>query len=368
MYIPQDELIAPLPPLNPGKTPEEWRRRRKEILDLIVDLEYGGMPPQPESVRLEPLHMARHIGVETYKVHINEKFNFLLQLFTPPAAFTGKRPVLLTGDACYKKCNEEVIADANRRGFIVAKFNRNEFAHDMYTMRRDGGIYEMYPDLTFGALSAWAWGYSRALDALEQIDCADATQVAITGHSRGGKTILLAGATDERIAYTNPNNSGAHGCGCWRYVQNNPAAGEGEDKRSERLADLTRSVPYWLGPEMPKYNGRDGEIPHDMHFFKALVAPRCFLETEALADVWSNPRGSYLTYLAAKEVYRFLGAEDNISAFYREGGHNHGLNDFITLLDFCDCKREGRPLPEGYMRNPFPGLEKIYDWEAPKAE
>ncbi len=353
------------------KTRADWERRRKEILDTAVELEFGGMPPKPERFELETMQVRG--GVHSYRIHIwegKEHFTFPMQIYVPKETFdrTKKHPILLCGDGCYIYCNDAVIAEAERRGWLVAKFNRVELAHDMYNTSRDTGIYPLYPDLHFSSISAWAWGYHRCMDALEQIAYADAAQVAITGHSRGGKTILLAGATDERIAYTNPNNSGAHGCGCWRYVQNNPGAGEGEDKRSERLADLTRSVPYWLGPEMPKYNGRDGEIPHDMHFFKALVAPRCFLETEGLADVWGNPRGSYQTYLAAKEVYRFLGAEDNISAFYREGGHGHGLKDFITLLDYCDCKREGKPLPEGYTRNPFPGMEKIYDWEAPKAE
>ena len=346
MYIPQDELIAPLPPLNPGKTPEEWRRRRKEILDLIVDLEYGGMPPQPESVRLEPLHMARHIGVETYKVHINEKFNFLLQLFTPPAAFTGKRPVLLTGDACYKKCNEEVIAEANRRGFIVAKFNRNEFAHDMYTMRRDGGIYELYPELTFGALSAWAWGYSRALDALEQIECADASKVGITGYSRGGKTVLLAGATDERFTWVCPNNSGCGGAGCYRYHMRFDEVPPGMDDKSETLEDILRGAPYWFGPKLKGYIGREAELPFDQHFLKACVAPRVMVETESLGDTWGNPAGSYLTYAAAKEVYDLLGVPENIAYRACDGGHDHRPSDFAVLMDFM---QGGNGMLPGYV-------------------
>ena len=38
------------------------------------------------------------------------------------------------------------------------------------------------------------------------LDYVDPYHIAVTGYSRGGKTVLLAGATDERIRYTNPNH------------------------------------------------------------------------------------------------------------------------------------------------------------------
>jgi len=351
------------------KTVEDWRRRRQEIIDTAVELEFGGMPPVPERFELEAMQLRG--GIHSYRIHIYEgdkHFTFPMQIYVPKEGFdkSVKHPVLLCGDGCYVYCNDEVVAEAHKRGWIVAKFNRVELAHDMYNTSRDTGIYPLWPDKQFSSISAWAWGYHRCVDALEQIDYADASEVAITGHSRGGKTIMLAGATDERIKYTNPNNSGTHGCGCWRYQQQNPG-GPKYDQRSEVLNDMLRPVPYWFGPGMHDYAGRDGEIPHDAHFFKALCAPRCFIETEAFEDVWGNPRGSYQTYLAAKEVYKFLGVEGNITAHYREGGHNHGVESFCVLMDYCDMMREGKALPEEYTRNPFPGMEKIFDWEAPKA-
>ncbi len=53
-------------------------------------------------------------------------------------------------------------------------------------------------------------------------------------------------------------------------------------------------------------------MPFDQHFLKALVAPRALLSTEGLGDLWSNPSGTWQTYLAAREVCRFLGAEERI--------------------------------------------------------
>ena len=64
--------------------------------------------------------------------------------------------------------------------------------------------------------SAWAWAAQRCVDALLTMDLVQSDGIAVTGHSRGGKTAILAGATDERIAVTNPNNSGTGGAGLLR--------------------------------------------------------------------------------------------------------------------------------------------------------
>ncbi len=372
----RDIVLSKLPDvfmMKDGKrvqTLADWKRRRREILDSAVELQFGGMPPKPSKLVLETL---QHRGkIHSYRINIYEEtghFSFPMQIYVPDSLDRSKKhPVLLTGDGCYADCNDEVIADALGRGWVVAKFNRVELAHDMYNTSRDTGIYPLYPDKKFSAISAWAWGYSRCMDALEEISYADETEVAITGHSRGGKAVMLAGATDERIAYVNPNNSGTLGCGPWRYRQYGPNYPKEEYDRSEHLVNLHVPVPYWMGEGMADYVNRDGEIPHDSHFFISLVAPRCFLGTEAYGDTWGNPVGTYHSHLAAKEVYKFLGVENNIHMVYREGGHQHGVADFKALLDYCDLMRAKKDLPEQYTRNPFPGLVPIFDWKAPLLE
>ncbi len=369
----KDILLGKLPDvfiMNNGKraeTAEDWAKRRCEILDLAVGLQFGGMPPKPSRLILEPLQIRGNLY--SYKINIYEKtghFCFPMQIYVPETLDKNKKhPVLLTGDGCYLNCNDQVIADAISRGWIIAKFNRVELAPDMYNSSREGGIYPLYPKMSFSAISAWAWGYSRCMDALEQISFADEGEVAITGHSRGGKTVMLAGAVDERFAYVNPNNSGTLGCAPWRYHRYGNAHPRDYYDRSEHLLDLYNNVPYWMGEDMARYVEKDGEIPHDSHFFISLIAPRCFLGTEALGDTWGNPVGTYHTYLAAKEVYKFLGAEDKINLCYREGGHAHTPDDFKSLMDYCDLMREKKALPEKYTRNPFPGILPIFDWKAP---
>ena len=342
----QDRLLSPLPPINPGADAAAWRIRRKELLDLVVDLEYGGMPPQPESLRVEQLQ--HPLGeMLSMRVHINETFSFTLQVYKPikrPQPGT-KFPIILTGDGCYHNCNDAVIADAFSHGFAVAKFNRVEFAADTCCPDRKGGIYDLYPDSTFGAIAAWAWGYSRAMDALETLEIVDTAKVAITGHSRGGKTVLLAGALDERFAYVHPNGSGCGGAGCFRY-RTEPRDGL---RGSAQLQDILKSMAYWFGPKLPAYIGKDHTLPFDQHFLKAAVAPRMLIETSGREDTWANPKGSYLTFEAAREVYRLLGVPENIAYRIRPGGHAHTPADFNALFTFME---DPLAVTEGYTTHP----------------
>jgi len=253
-------------------------------------------------------------------------------LFAP--AGTGLHAVVLNGDACWHYATDDVIAGILRRGYAFAQFNRVEIAPDMPRARGPTG-----------ALTAWAWGYHRAVDALAQVDLVDPAQLAVVGHSRGGKAALLAGATDERIALTSANNSGAGGAGCFRVL--GPGA--------ETLSDVTQGFPHWFGPELAAYAGREHALPFDQHFLKALVAPRSLLTTEALDDLWANPVGSWHTHAAARAVYELQGAGERIAISYRPGGHDHAPADWTTLLDYCDVAFRGqsaRRFRERYRQAP----------------
>ncbi len=339
------------------KTKEEWKEHRKYLIDLVVGMEYGGMPPKPEKVEVEQFTCGGPGRINNYRVHIGS-FTFCLAVYLPKDISTP-RPVILTGDGCYRNMNDLVIDEILGRGMIAAKFNRTELAPDMYNNDRTTGIYPLYPDLKFGALSAWAWGYHRAMDALCTMPFVDKEKVAITGHSRGGKTVLLAGATDERFAYVNPNNSGAGGAGCYRYhTQLDEAPEGGHDLVSETLEGMRTSIPYWFGPDVWKYSLCEEKLPFDQHMLKALVAPRVLLQTEALADTWANPKGTWQTHMAAREVWKLVGDPKDIAFRCRPGGHAHEYGAFVTLMDLMQTGLA----PEF---NPFPDMELIFDWKAP---
>ena len=83
----------------------------------------------------------------------------------------------------------------------------------------------------WGALRAWAWGASRALDYFETDKAVDAKQVGIEGHSRYGKAALVAMAYDPRFAIGFVSSSGEGGAKLHRrnfgeLVENVAGAGE----------------------------------------------------------------------------------------------------------------------------------------------
>ena len=330
-------------------TTEEWRRHRQHLLSLI-EIEYGALPPTPPATTGHELHShpvarlsnARHTQ---YRLATGPdgRFTFLLDLLIPTGE--GAHPVVLTGDTCWGYVADDIAAEVLRRGYILAQFIRTEIVPDVYHTHaeRTAGLYRIYPGGNYGALAAWAWGYHRCIDFLTTLPFVDAARIAVTGHSRGGKAALLAGATDERIALTAPNNSGCGGAGCFRL--------QGEN--SETLKDIVTRFPYWFSPRFADFIGKEMSLPFDQHFVKALVAPRALLSTEALGDLWANPSGTWQTHLAAREAYRFLGAEDHIGIWFRDGGHSQGLPDWSTLLDFADWRLLGKPPARRFDTSPF---------------
>ena len=163
----------------------------------------------------------------------------------------------------------------------------------------------------WGALKAWAWGASRFLDYLETDPAVDAKQVAIEGHSRLGKTALVAMAYDPRFAVVYSSSSGEGGAKLYRHIYGEP------------LSHLMNAQLYqWMSPQMLKYAGplTPADLPVDNHELIALCAPRpVFIGAGALAgsdpakqqmDGWADARGMFLAEVAAGPVYRLLGKKD----------------------------------------------------------
>ena len=353
------EVSPDLPTFADGRPVQavDWEKRREELFSAIIPHEYGGMPPAgtktvgvllcDAAIRSLPGVTYRTCEVRTTFAEGGE-LSFHLNLWIPPGE--GPFPVILDGDGCWRYFDDDIVKSVLARGNIAASFNRTAVAADNKDNYRDTGIYRLFPEAEFGVLSTWAWGYHRCVDVLSQLDAVHADQIAITGHSRGGKTVLLAGATDQRIAVTNPNDSGIGGSGLnhWKC------------ERSEVVDDFIRvgSI-FWFGKGFAEYQHRDREIPYDQHFLHGLVAPRALLVNEAYEDPGANPPGSYASCRAAFPVYEMLGAKDRLGWALREGGHGHRPADFEALLDFTDRHFHGRSVRRDFQRELFPQLDEL---------
>ena len=325
-----------------------WPRRRREIIDRLLPLVYGALPPAPASTRLVCLHDAplrRWPGARLLSCRVEPEAmpGFLLRLFMPDAS--GPLPVVVSGDGCWHYADDAVLALLLSRGYGFAEFNRVEIAPDP---GHPSPHPVQVPQATarHATLAAWAWAVHRVVDVLCTLDGIDTQAIVVVGHSRGGKAALLAGATDERIALTSANNSGAGGAGSWRH----------QGPGAETLGDLMRVFGHWFDPGLRAYVGREQELPFDQHLLKALVAPRALLTTEALDDHWANPQGSWQSHRAAQCVFELLGAAGRSDIVFRPGGHDHCLADWQCLLDFSDALLRGEPQRRPASADPFPGL------------
>jgi hypothetical protein len=201
----------------------------------------------------------------------------------------------------------------------------------------------------WGAIRAWAWGASRLLDYLQTDKAVDAKHIAIEGHSRFGKTALVAMAYDQRFAVAYINSAGAGGSALARY------------RYGEELENIAGNGTYhWMAPNYLKYAStlRPEDLPVDAHELFALCAPRpVFVSggTHEGGDGWADTPGSFYAEAAANPVYQLLGAKgllaDGIPAttpppvgtalisgalgFRQHPGGHTPLPNFPTFLTFA---------------------------------
>jgi hypothetical protein len=155
----------------------------------------------------------------------------------------------------------------------------------------------------WGALRAWAWGASRALDYFETDKSVDAKHVGVEGHSRYGKAALVAMAYDQRFAIAYISSSGEGGAKLFRH------------NFGEQIGNVAGTGEYhWMAGNFLKYAGplTENDLPVDAHELIALCAPRpVFIGAGATnGDGWADAKGMFLAAVGAGPVYKLLGKSD----------------------------------------------------------
>ena len=216
---------------------------------------------------------------------------------------------------------EKVIA----RGYGVATFyggdidpDKPDFSDGVHPHFYKEGQTEPGPH-DWGTIAAWAWGLHRAVDYLTTDDDVDASRIAVVGHSRLGKTALLAAAFDERIAMAIPNQSGTGGA----------APNRSRSEKAESVERINTNFPHWFNDTFPLFNEQVEKLPFDQHCLIALMAPRPVLLSNAAEDLWANPAGQFEMLQAAAPGYRLLGVE----GFAATKMHAPGAFDSSSLID-----------------------------------
>jgi len=234
-----------------------------------------------------------------------------------------------------------------RRGYGVATFYYGDVEPDHIEGWREGirgyaferaGRKERRPD-DWGALGAWGWGLSRALDCLETVPEIDAESVVVFGHSRLGKAALWAGAQDQRFAIVISNNSGEGGASLARR------------NFGENVAFSIAHASWRYCDRFREYIDREKELPFDQHMLLGLIAPRPVYVASATEDLLADPKGEFLSAVYAEPVYRLFGKQglntmvwpppdssigDSIGYHLRTGGHAITSYDWECYLDFAD--------------------------------
>jgi hypothetical protein len=363
-----------------------WKERRPEIVELFDREIYGRIPKNLPEVNWEVISTSTEenngIPVVTKKLvgHIDNStyppISVDIQLtLTVPAKAGGPVPVMMefglspeVMEALRKRLSEAQRAALMGNGpswqqqVLAMGWGYATLIPTSVQADNGAGLTEGIIGLVnkgqprklddWGALRAWAWGASRALDYFETDKSVDAKQVGIEGLSRYGKAALVTMAYDQRFVIGFVGSSGAGGA---KILRRN---------FGEQVENIASTAEYhWMAGNFLKYAGplTANDLPVDAHELIALCAPRPVFISSGSQKVeggWVDAKGMFLGAVGAGPVYKLLGKQDlgttefppietpliegDIAFRQHSGGHTTGPN-WPTFLVFAGRYIKGPP-------------------------
>lgn len=319
-FLPNPLIIDEGGKNTPVKTPEQWQEKREWMKEQLQHYITGTFPPAPENLKAEILSEKMDGKVRLQMVELSfgpqHQAKLTLEVMIPPGE--GPLPVFLT-----QWNHREWAQVAVRRGYIGCIYAGADSKDDT----------EKYAEIWAGEfdwtrLMRRAWGASRAIDYLFTLPEVDKEKIALTGHSRNGKTSLMAAAFDERIAACIPSSGGTGAEVPWRYTSFNYDI--------EDIALLASARPSWLHPRLRFFIGNEHKLPVDQNSFMALISPRGLMLSTALTEGASNIWAIEQAYHSSQKVYDFLDAKKNLAIRTRYGEHGVSAREMEIYIDFFD--------------------------------
>ncbi|KAK0649024.1 hypothetical protein B0T16DRAFT_389167 [Cercophora newfieldiana] len=287
-------------------TKAEFECRRQEINKILQQYELGTYPPAPDKVE----GTLTGTGI-TVKVTVGSKsISFSASIRKPSGSAPGPAIIAIGGSSIPIPAGVGTIS-----------FGNDAFAAQGGGSSRGRGLfYDLFGSShTAGALTAWAWGVDRLVDALEQVGASsgiDTKRLGVTGCSRNGKGAFIVGALVNRIALTIPQESGSGGAACWRISDQQKSAGKNIQTAGQIIGENV-----WFSKNFDPYTRSTSTIPADHHMLAALIVPRGLVPFENDID-WLGPVSTTGCMKAGRLIYKAYGVPTNMG-FSLTGGHSH---------------------------------------------
>ena len=342
--------------LGNAKNARDFDKRKEKIKKLLTEREYGEIPCKPAHMSViedEDRTLINFACGQAVLKHITFSFEHEGKTFSFPAISVipkseKKCPAFVylgfeSGEGGKYMPSEEIV----ERGFALFAFDYKSVTSDSNDFKDGIAKYlvkSRRKATAPGKIALWAWAAMRVMDYVETLgDVIDLENVAVIGHSRLGKTALLAGGFDARFKYVISNESGCAGAALER------------GKVGERYERIANVFPYWFCPSFNKDAAAGIELPFDQNFLISLSAPRHVIIGSAEEDIWADPTSEFLALASVNEIYalykkrglvhsgevpaaKSILSEGDSSYYVRRGTHFLSRHDWNTYMDIIESK------------------------------